>query len=388
MDLPWRDKSRVVCGVAVRNIYRCLDADHREIQVLLDQLELAPADAPFDHVARRYLVDHLIMAASRHEAGEELVFWPAVRKRARDGAALADAGLAQEREAKFVLDAMRFSRSDDGLVDEARELAELVRAHIDFEEQQTWPALKQTTTRLGAVVLGAKFALATKFPPTRPHPGGPNTPLGFATRGVPAVILDHARDRLSGRHKPHPDLSTIAAGPDTAAVVSRDHAAIESLLRRLDNPGDPDSGLVNQLVKQFSIHDAIERKHLYPAMRRRLADGNDRYAQWIRQHVQVATLLAEIDRRPHGDPHRRDLLNELIPLVRFHIADEESALVVVQTRMAPEELVALGRALDSAKARAPTRPHAHIAGAGPGARLSWKLLTPLDRIRDAISHRS
>lgn len=370
------------------NIFRALARDHREIESVVTQLLEPPAQADFDRAARRHLLDHLVVAASRHEAREELVFWPAVRKRVRDGRAMTEVALEQERDSKYILDALRFMSSEDSVHDEARQLAQVVRSHISFEEDEVWPALQRAISRTSAHLLGVKFWLAGKAAPTRPHPRGPDTPLGLVTKGSLIAMVDRARDRLSGRRTTHPDPEAVASRPDAVTILTRDHAAIEAILSALDGDTKPDPRLVAQLVREVSIHGAIEREHLYPLLRKRLDDGNERYGDWLAEHGEMATMLAEIDRRPEGDPYRRELIERLIPLLRTHIAQEEGAVLpALRSLLADEELAELGRTLDAARNKAPTRPHGHLAGAGLGARLSRVVIAPFDKTRDALAGR-
>ncbi len=380
-------------------IYQSLEADHRHMEDLLGRLEAPRGQAGFDHVGRRRLRDHLVVAGSRHEVCEELVLWPAVRKRAAGGEALRAHALAQERDAKHLLDALRFATSEEEIIDLSRQVGEVMRLHVAFEEAQVWPALRSATTRIGARMLGAKLSLAAKVAPTRPHPRGPDSFAGLLMVGTPAAALDRLRDRLARRRGSYPGRSSTAGWPDAVAAVERDHASIESLLAQLDPAGwgadleaggrtAPDPGLVNRLIREVSVHDWVEREHLYPLARRRIHDGNDLYAHWIAEHGAMVEILSEIDRRPEGDPHRRRLLDRLIPLLRTHIAEEESGVLpALRARMADEELTELGRTLQAAKAKAPTRPHGRAAGVGVGARLSRVVIRPLDRVRDAASGR-
>ncbi|MGH3599352.1 MAG: hemerythrin domain-containing protein, partial [Pseudonocardiaceae bacterium] len=151
--------------------------------------------------ARQHLLDYLVIAESRHEAAEDLIFWPAVRKRVPDGAALADRGLEQEREGKYILDTLRVMPIDQRWWELSDELAQAIREHIAFEEEQVWPALRATTGRLGALVLGAKFSWAERLSPTRPHPRGPDRPLGLFTAGMASALVDRIRDRLTRRRR-------------------------------------------------------------------------------------------------------------------------------------------------------------------------------------------
>lgn len=181
------------------DIYTALGNDHRQVERLFDQLEVSPERADYDDVARKRLAQRLVMVGSRHEAAEEMVFWPGVRRMVPDGNDLADAALAQEREAKYILDTLRLAASADAIAELAGEFARASRAHIAFEEEQVWPELRRHTTRLAAAILGLKFAMARRLAPTRPHPQGPDRRLGLFTAGVAAATMDRVRDAVSGR---------------------------------------------------------------------------------------------------------------------------------------------------------------------------------------------
>lgn len=124
--------------------------------------------------------------------------WPAVRKRVPGGAALVAVGLRQERDAKFVLDALRFADAPSRQ-QLAVEFAEMARAHIVFEETEVLPALKDATVWPGLHLLGAKFAVAKRFAPTRPHPRGPDGRWGLLTKGMLTAAADRLRDKITAR---------------------------------------------------------------------------------------------------------------------------------------------------------------------------------------------
>ncbi len=379
-------------------IYSLLEADHREVTALLDQL-VGSGDS-FDEPARRLLVDRLIAAESRHEAAEEMVFWPAVRRRLSRGRALSDEGHRQEGEGKALLDTLRWERANQHVDSMIGEAAALMRRHIAFEEQEVWPALRRATGPVGSRLLGRQFLAAKRVAPTRPHPNGPDGALGLSTVGAAASAGDRLMDRLTGRSRRlgGPLASEGGEGGEGAQAAGRtadpvefltaEHARIEQLLRRVEEAEWPDAALVADLVRQLSIHDAIEREHLYPLARRRLQNGNARYPHWMAEHGDIARVLVEIDRRPEHDRFRRDELKRLVPLVRTHIAEEEgSVLPALRAHLSRQELAGLADRLQTARAKAPTRPHPHAAGAGMGARISRLVARPLDRTRDAVSGR-
>ncbi|MHB2024464.1 MAG: hemerythrin domain-containing protein, partial [Mycobacteriales bacterium] len=130
------------------DIFEELGQDHEQVKGLLRELDsstLPTGEQARDQ--RRKLVDKLIIDESRHEAGEEQYFWPAVQEKLSDGSALAAKALAQEQEGKEVLDQL------DGMSPEEAEFVTLVakfvkagREHIAYEEEQVWPRLRSVLT--------------------------------------------------------------------------------------------------------------------------------------------------------------------------------------------------------------------------------------------------
>ena len=74
---------------------------------MLAELELGPTAAtsasPDQLALRKEMVQQLVIEESRHEAVEEMYFWPAVRERVEDGTDLANQAQEQEQEGKVVL---------------------------------------------------------------------------------------------------------------------------------------------------------------------------------------------------------------------------------------------------------------------------------------------
>lgn len=368
-------------------MYRMLEQDHREVLALVDQLTGTEGDRLEDS-SRRLLVDRLVAAESRHEAAEEMVFWPAVRRRVTSGRHLSDEGRRQEGDAKFVLDSLRFAQTGD-LGRRLPEAAALIRRHIAFEEQEVWPALRRATGPIGAQLLGVKFKAAAAAAPTRPHPHGPDGGAGLAVVGPAVAVGDRMVDRLTGRRRRLARPEGVAGQTeDPVEFLAGEHRRINDLLHQIAEAGWPADELVDQVIRELSVHDAIERQHLYPVVRRRLEAGNDVYDHALSEHGEIAAVLSEIDRRPQHDTHRRDQLARLGELVRTHVAEEEgSVLPALRAHLSQPELVRLAADLQAARAKAPTRPHPHAAGAGFGARVSRLIAAPLDKSRDALAGR-
>jgi hemerythrin-like domain-containing protein len=184
--------------------FEVLAQDHAEVKQMLTQLEVRAVrqgGADTEQLAqRKKLAEQLVIEESKHEAVEEMYFWPAVREHLAGGDELADTAIAQEQEGKEVLD--KLDKLDAGDPEFEKLLAEFIRAgreHIDYEESQVWPGLRAALTEQQAEELGRKLKAGKKTAPTRPHPHTPATPGALKSTGPVAAAADKARDAITRR---------------------------------------------------------------------------------------------------------------------------------------------------------------------------------------------
>lgn len=148
------------------------------------------------------LAEKLVMDESRHEAAEEMYFWPSVREKVQGGDALAERGIAQESEGKEVLDKLRKCGPGDAEFTKlVAKFAKAGREHIAFEQNEVWPKLETVLTTEERNQLGEKYEMAKKAGPTRPHPNTPADPKVLKTAGAAAGLADKAADAITGRGK-------------------------------------------------------------------------------------------------------------------------------------------------------------------------------------------
>jgi hemerythrin-like domain-containing protein len=180
-----------------------LASDHEQVKRLLSQFEAAPAASGTNDsllAARKKMAEILVIEESKHEAIEEMYFWPAVRRHLPDGDKLADQAISQEQEAKEVLAKLDKLDADNPEFDRLlREFIRAAREHIAFEETQVWPALRAALSEGESSELGNKLEQGKKTAPTRPHPHTPASPGVLKTAGPVAAAADRARDAATGR---------------------------------------------------------------------------------------------------------------------------------------------------------------------------------------------
>jgi hemerythrin-like domain-containing protein len=184
--------------------FEFLARDHAEVQQLLTQLEIAAVRqgaTTTDQLAqRKKLAEQLVIEESRHEAIEEMHFWPAVREYLPNGNELADTAIAQEEEGKEMLDKLdKLHAGTSGFERLLSDFARAGREHIDYEEIHVWPRLRIALTQEQADELGRKLEAAKKTAPPRPHPRTPASPGALKTTGPVAAAADKLRDKITHR---------------------------------------------------------------------------------------------------------------------------------------------------------------------------------------------
>jgi len=186
------------------SVFDVLSRDHEEVTRMLDELTSGPTiltgAGPTQLALRKKMVEELIIEESKHEAAEEMYFWPAVRRILPDGDELADAATDQEQVAKRALDMLdRLDASAPQFEPLLRRVMDAGREHIAFEEGTVWPKLSRALSAQEAEELGTQIGEAKKTAPTRPHPATPPHPAVLKGAGPALAAIDRLRDAITGR---------------------------------------------------------------------------------------------------------------------------------------------------------------------------------------------
>ena len=176
---------------------------------------------------------------------------------------------------------------------------------------------------------------------------------------------------------------------DAITLLTTDHREVETLFKQVEAAPAPTEDAVNSIVRELSIHDAIEKEYLYPTVREKVPSGDGLSDHSIEEHNEVAETLLAIDKADNGSGEQKQLLARLITAVRAHVQEEETRIFpALRDASTPGELEELGGKLETAKSTAPTRPHPHAPDEGLGTKLAGAMSAPLDKARDAASGRS
>lgn len=168
--------------------------DHREVKDAFAEIE---RDGAKNH---RDLVDRVITELVRHSVAEEQYLYPTARRVLQDGDELSDHELKEHAEAEEVMKQIEKTDPGDAEYDElVSKLMEDIRHHIEDEEKDLLPKLRDACDQSELAELGEKFQNTKKIAPTRPHPSAPDTPPANKILGPGIGLIDRVRDALSGR---------------------------------------------------------------------------------------------------------------------------------------------------------------------------------------------
>lgn len=185
---------------------------------------------------------------------------------------------------------------------------------------------------------------------------------------------------------------------DVLSVLGWDHNQVKYLEEQLETiPGVTIGGtraqqerrqsIVDMITVRLSEHEVVEEEHFWPAVRAALPDGDALADEAIAQEQHGKDLLQELAHVGADDEHFDELVEQLVLALRTHVAFEDTVFLKLKEAMPLEDRCELGRRIEKAKAKAPTRPHPHAPNRPPANRLAAAAAGPLDHVRDAVGHR-
>ncbi|MET0144756.1 MAG: hemerythrin domain-containing protein [Ilumatobacteraceae bacterium] len=167
--------------------------DHKTVEQLFKRFEKTGDGAL---VEKRQIVDRIVEELSIHATIEEQLFYPVARATVPGTEEIALESLEEHHIVKWVLSEL------DGM-DPAAErfdakvtvLIESVRHHVEEEEGEFFPKVRNELGRKALGDLGEALEKAKLSAPTHPHPRAPDTP---SVVGAIAGVIDRVTDNVSG----------------------------------------------------------------------------------------------------------------------------------------------------------------------------------------------
>jgi hemerythrin superfamily protein len=179
---------------------------------------------------------------------------------------------------------------------------------------------------------------------------------------------------------------------DAITLLKKDHKTVSDLFERFDELGDgahvQKREIVDRIIRELSIHAAIEETAFYPTAREVSDDVEEAVLESLEEHHVVKWLLSELEGMDPSHERFDAKVTVLKESVEHHVEEEEQEwFPKLRKALGQRELDELGEVLAKAKETAPTHPHPKAPDEGPGVHLAGALSGLLDRVRDAVSGR-
>ncbi len=173
-----------------------LKNDHRAVEKLFKRFEQA-GDAAY--AEKRHVADRICEELSKHAAIEEMLFYPVTRATVDDIDDIVLESLEEHHIVKWVLSEIESMDPTDERFDaKVTVLIENVRHHVEEEETEYFPQVRDALGRNALTELGDAMTKAKRTAPMHPHPTSPDTPPGNVVAGVSAGVVDKIGDTVSG----------------------------------------------------------------------------------------------------------------------------------------------------------------------------------------------
>jgi hemerythrin superfamily protein len=173
-------------------------------------------------------------------------------------------------------------------------------------------------------------------------------------------------------------------------LLQKDHRAVEGIfdqLHRLKGNGSSrkKQELCEKLVRELSIHAAIEEMIFYPEVKKAIAEAKEIVIESLEEHNVIKWELDAIQSSKVSDAHFDAKIKVLKDAFMRHIEEEENVLFpMVRQGMATSELGEIGKRLEHARSIAPTRPHPRAPNRPPANVVIGVGASIVDRAMDAV----
>jgi hemerythrin superfamily protein len=186
------------------------------------------------------------------------------------------------------------------------------------------------------------------------------------------------------------DPAGYLAAMNAITLLKNDHKTVEDLFKRFEKLGPravkSKEDVVARIIRELSVHAAIEEMVFYPAIRDAVENGDvdDMVLESLEEHHIVKWVLSELDGMSAEHERFDAKVTVLMENVRHHVEEEEKDLFPkVNKLLGKPRLDDLGEAMAQAKKAAPTHPHPRSPDEPPGNLVAGAGAALVDKARDA-----
>jgi hemerythrin superfamily protein len=178
-------------------------------------------------------------------------------------------------------------------------------------------------------------------------------------------------------------------------LLKNDHKMVEDLFKRFEKLGPravkSKQDVAERIVRELSIHAAIEEMAFYPAIREAVEKGDvdaekldDGVLESLEEHHIVKWVLSELDGMSAAHERFDAKVTVLMENVRHHVEEEEKELFPKVSKMFSRAMLdELGDAMTRLKKTVPTHPHPRSPDEPPGNLIAGAGAAIMDKALDA-----
>ncbi len=186
--------------------------DHKTVETLFKRFEKAGDQA---YTQKRAIVERIIEELSIHTAIEEQVFYPATRAAVPATRDIALESLEEHHIVKWMLSELEsLDPKNERFNAKVTVLIENVRHHVEEEQTDYFPKVRDAMTRTELADLGQALIDAKRIAPTHPHPRSADAPPENYVMSAIAGVVDRVSDNISGIAQ-----GGVSAGQDLIARI-------------------------------------------------------------------------------------------------------------------------------------------------------------------------
>jgi hemerythrin superfamily protein len=175
-----------------------LREDHRRVEKLFKEFEKLHKNDGTPQQKKR-IVDEIVRELSEHAWIEEQVFYPEVRAQVEDAEETVLEGLEEHHIVKWTLSELDGMNGDEERFDaKVTVLIESVRHHVEEEEGEMFPQVREVIKRKALVELGERMDAARARAPETPQPKAPDEPPAGGSQGGDAESLTDRAKSIGG----------------------------------------------------------------------------------------------------------------------------------------------------------------------------------------------
>jgi len=140
-------------------------------------------------------------------------------------------------------------------------------------------------------------------------------------------------------------------------LLKADHKKVKDLFEKAEElEGGKQKVVFDQIKNELETHTHIEETVFYPAVEK-YQEMKDMVRESLKEHNQVKTLLRDLEKLTPEDEEFTEKFEELMEDVEHHAEEEEEGKMFpkLEKLMKAAELEELGRELEAAKQKRPTR---------------------------------